>query len=168
MQGTGPLRLGIVGVAAAGTFLLQGCLSAYQGTYEQTTRQLEKQRLVLRSQDGAAHAEATRYAAVLYFANGSSVLGEDAERELGRFVLQVRSHPKAVVLVQGFADTTGSEAANRELSQQRAATVASFLRAHGIDQNRVVMQGFGQQYPDASSASAPGRRDNRRVEVTVR
>jgi outer membrane protein OmpA-like peptidoglycan-associated protein len=105
---------------------------------------------------------------VVYFATGSAVIGADGQQELRWFVRQMQPYPQAVIDVQGFADSTGSESGNVGLSEQRATAVAAYLESQGIAPSRIVARGFGQQYPAASNVSAEGRRNNRRVEVTVR
>jgi outer membrane protein OmpA-like peptidoglycan-associated protein len=42
------------------------------------------------------------------------------------------------------------------------------LSAQGIAASRLTTQGFGSNYAAASNESGQGRRNNRRVEVTVR
>jgi outer membrane protein OmpA-like peptidoglycan-associated protein len=158
--------LAIVGIATA--LLLQGCPSAYQRTYEQETQRLETRQRVINEQEAAAHAEAQKYAAVIYFAVGSDVVDADGQRELRWFVQKMQPFPQAIIQVQGFADSTGSEATNQGLSTQRAVNVTAYLTSQGIAASRIVTQGFGTQYPAASNVSAQGRRNNRRVEVTVR
>jgi outer membrane protein OmpA-like peptidoglycan-associated protein len=148
--------------------LLHGCPSAYQRTYEQQTRRLEAQQQATQAEDEAAHAQAQKYAAVVYFEVGSAVLDADGQRELRWLVKQLQPYPQAMLDVQGFADSTGSEANNAALSQQRAANVAGYLESQGIDPSRLVVKGFGTTSPAASNATTQGRRNNRRVEVTVR
>ena len=148
--------------------LAQGCPSAYQQTYERETQRLEAERRMAEAEDKAAHAQASRYAAVVYFDVGSAVIGEDGQRELRWFVERMQPYPKAVMLVQGFADTTGAEAKNRTLSEDRARAVAGFLGGQGIDPSHIVTQGYGTESPAASNVTPQGRRSNRRVEVTVR
>ena len=150
------------------TVFALGCPSAYQRTYERTTQDLESAQRARDAQEQAAHAEASRYAAVVYFDVGSAVIGEEGARELRWFVKQMQPYPQAVIQVQGFADSTGAEATNRGLSERRAQAVASFLGTQGIEASRLVTQGFGSDSPAASNASTKGRRNNRRVEVTVR
>jgi outer membrane protein OmpA-like peptidoglycan-associated protein len=160
-------RAALAGLAAA-CVVLQGCPSAYQRTYEQQTQRLEMQRQAAQAEAEAAHAQAQKYAAVIYFAVGSSVISDDGQRELRWFVQQMQPFPQAVIQVQGFADSTGAEASNQGLSQARADAVASYLNSQGIAPPRLVVQGFGEQYAAASNETAKGRRNNRRVEVTVR
>ena len=54
------------------------------------------------------------------------------------------------------------------LSQRRAQSVASYLIAQGVDGSRVSTRGMGPDQPVASNATAEGRAQNRRVEVTLR
>jgi outer membrane protein OmpA-like peptidoglycan-associated protein len=159
-------RAAAVGVAAA--LMLQGCPSAYQQTYEQETQRLENRQRIADEQEQAAHAEAQKYAAVIYFTVGSAAIDQDGQRELTWFVQKMQSYPQAIIEVNGFADSTGGAAENQMLSAQRAANVASYLSSQGIDSSRIVAQGFGENYAAASNVTAKGRRNNRRVEVTVR
>jgi len=160
-------RAAVAGLAVV-VLMLEGCPSAYQRTYEQQTQRLEMQQQASDAEAAAAHAQAQKYAAVIYFEVGSAVIGDDGQRELRWFVQQMQPYPQAMIQVQGFADSTGSEATNQGLSAERADAVASYLNSQGIAPPRIVVQGFGTQYAAASNETAKGRRNNRRVEVTVR
>jgi outer membrane protein OmpA-like peptidoglycan-associated protein len=155
-------------VLGAAMLLAVGCPSAYQRTYERETQRLESEQRAADAQAAAAHAQASRYAAVVYFGVGSAVVGADGQRELRWLVDKMQPYPEAVILVQGFADVTGSEAKNQGLSEDRARAVAAFLNAQGMPPARIVAQGYGTGSPAASNVTAKGRRNNRRVEVTVR
>jgi outer membrane protein OmpA-like peptidoglycan-associated protein len=161
-------RMVAVALAAVVLMLLQGCPSAYQRTYNQETQALEAQQRAQQAQAEAAHAQAQKYAAIIYFAVGSATIDADGQQQLNWFVQQMQPYPQAIIQVQGFADSTGAEMANLGLSMERANNVANYLAAQGIASSRMVVQGFGEQYAAASNASAQGRRNNRRVEVTVR
>jgi outer membrane protein OmpA-like peptidoglycan-associated protein len=162
IRGLGWLLAPVAGLA------LVACPSAYQRTYDQDMAQMEAQRQAARSQEAAAHAEAQRYASVVYFATGSAALDDKATAELNWFLQQLQPYPLATFEVNGFADKTGTEAKNQQLSTERAQAVAAYLQAHGIASSRLYLQAFATQFPASSNASAQGRRDNRRVEVTVR
>jgi outer membrane protein OmpA-like peptidoglycan-associated protein len=164
---TAPSTGAAVIVLATGLLALSGCPSAYQRTYERETQRLEAQQQADLAREEAAHKQAQKYAAVVYFSVGSAVIDEDGLRELRWFVQQMQPYPQAVIDVQGFADSTGSEAANQDLSQQRAQAVAAYLDSQGIALSRLVVRGFGTISPADSNATAQGRRNNRRVEVTV-
>jgi outer membrane protein OmpA-like peptidoglycan-associated protein len=157
-----------LGVVLLATLVAVGCSSGYNRAYERETQRLQADAATQDRQEKAAHAEASRFAAVVYFATGSSTLTEDGQRELRWFVEKMQPYPKAEILAQGFADSTGSEAKNNELSTQRAEAVKTYLASQGIAASRIAAQGFGVDSPAATNVTAKGRRDNRRVEVTVR
>ena len=157
-----------VGAALLVALALVACQTAYQNAYDAETRRLEAQRAADEARQQAEHAEAARYAAVVYFQTGSAELGTDAMRQLDWFVEKMAAYPQATFDVQGFADSTGSEATNQRLSDQRAQAVAQYLQSKGIAQARIYGAAFSTGSPAASNATASGRRDNRRVEITVR
>ena len=157
-----------LGAAAVALVLLSGCPSAYQRTYDQEMQQLQNQQQAQNAQETAEHAQAQKYAAVIYFAVGSNVIDADGERELRWFVGQMQPYPQAMIQVQGFADSTGAEATNVGLSTARADAVGAYLETQGIAVSRIVKQAFGSQYAAQSNTTTKGRRNNRRVEVTVR
>jgi outer membrane protein OmpA-like peptidoglycan-associated protein len=152
---------------AAALLLIHGC-SSYQRTYDREVGRLEAEQQAADTRAAGEHAEASRYAAVVYFEVGSAVVGGDGQRELRWFVQRLQPYPQAVVLVQGFADTTGSEASNRELSDRRAESVANYLGSQGVPPDRLKIEGHGTASPAAANATATGRKSNRRLEVTVR
>jgi outer membrane protein OmpA-like peptidoglycan-associated protein len=148
--------------------VLSGCPSAYQRTYDRDLAALQKQGQEENAQQAALHAEASKYAAVIYFPVGSATIDQDGERQLNWFVDKMQPYPQANFLVQGFADSIGSEATNQQLSVARAQAVAAALSQRGIAPARMDVQGFGTASAAATNLTAQGRRDNRRVEVTVR
>ena len=148
--------------------VLSGCPSAYQRTYDRDLAALQKQGQEENARQAALHAEASKYAAVIYFPVGIATIDQDGERQLNWFVDKMQPYPQANFLVQGFADSTGSEATNQQLSVARAQAVAAALSQRGIAPARMDVQGFGTASAAASNTTVQGRRDNRRVEVTVR
>jgi outer membrane protein OmpA-like peptidoglycan-associated protein len=144
-----------------------GC-SAYQSTYDRELGRLEAEEQERQDRERAAHAEAARYAAVVYFAVGSAAVDAEGSRELAWFAERMKPYPEAVIEVRGFADSTGPEASNQTLSQERAASVARALVALGIASERIVAGGYSEAFPARSNQTSEGRRSNRRVEVTVR
>ena len=101
-----------------------GCVSAYDETYAKETEMLEQAEQKRQAEEAAAHAEARKYAAVVYFDVNSAEIND--VRELDWFVKQMQPYPQAIIQVQGFADSTGTETLNQELSEQRAASVERY------------------------------------------
>ena len=79
----------------------------------------------------------------------------------------INEYDKTMVEIIGYTDSTGSAATNNALSLRRANAVSNYLRLQGVDGNRIVTDGLGSQKPIASNATAMGREQNRRVEITL-
>lgn len=73
------------------------------------------------------------------------------------------------VRIFGHTDAQGSAGYNKELAEQRAAAVQSWLVQNGnIPQDQVTLHAVGESQPVASNATAEGRQQNRRVEIVAR
>ena len=144
------------------------CQTAYNNAYNKQYGELEQQQAEQRAMEESAHAEAQRYAAIVYFATGSAALDAAAQQQLRWFADKMGPYPQATFDVQGFADSTGSEVKNQVLSGERAQACATYLTSLGIAPARMQVNAFSTASPAASNASAAGRKDNRRVEITVR
>ena len=81
--------------------------------------------------------------------------------------LVLRKFDKTLVDVYGYTDSTGSDAYNQTLSQQRAVSVATVLAGQGVVQGRFYITGRGEEDPIASNANEAGRAQNRRVEIML-
>ena len=150
--------------------LASGCasLSTYDATYERETDRLGAEQAERDAGERDAHQEARKFAAVVYFEVGSAVVKQEGLSELGWLVGQLRSYPKAILEVRGFADATGGDAVNQRLSDDRAENVARQLVSLGFERGRVVTSGYASEVPAAGNETPAGRKSNRRVEVTVR
>jgi outer membrane protein OmpA-like peptidoglycan-associated protein len=84
------------------------------------------------------------------------------------------NYPPGRVEVRGHTDSTGSAATNQTLSEQRAATVKTYLESHGLKQTGITSVGLSSTLPLAEernpdgSANTEGQKFNRRVEIVVR
>jgi len=74
---------------------------------------------------------------------------------------------KSAILVTGYTDSTGNDSINIPLSQARAQAVANYLAGQGVPRTRINAQGLGASNPIASNATAEGREQNRRVEISI-
>src|SRR6185503_5855788 len=101
------------------------------------------------------------------FETGRYVLKPPAREKLARFAGIVLAHVGLDVQVEGFTDSTGTDAINERLSEQRAGAVAHFLVAQGLSRDRVTTRGYGAAHPIASNDMTEGRQKNRRVELVV-
>jgi len=76
----------------------------------------------------------------------------------------LREYEQTTIDVYGFADCTGAESYNQDLSERRANNVAYVFASNGVIRQRMITQGFGETRPVAQPCSAAA---NRRVEVTI-
>ena len=70
------------------------------------------------------------------------------------------------VVIEGHADSTGTDEYNQSLSWRRATAVKTFLMEQaGIVPRRIIVRAFGEEVPVASNDTEEGRAANRRVEI---
>ncbi|MEY3010157.1 MAG: hypothetical protein RLZZ314_799, partial [Bacteroidota bacterium] len=79
----------------------------------------------------------------------------------------LEQNPSIQILLVGHTDNVGSQAANLQLSRDRASEVRRFLSERGIDASRIDVHGKGAGDPIADNATEEGRAINRRVQVVV-
>ena len=72
------------------------------------------------------------------------------------------------VNVVGHTDSVGTDAYNQGLSERRAEAVKTYLVDRGVDANLISVSGMGESQPVADNATADGREQNRRVEITFK
>ena len=101
------------------------------------------------------------------FATGSAHLNPRMYAILESLATGLNQNPAETVQVFGFTDSTGTDAINYPLSENRAVTVKNFLVSRGVAAQRIATQGLGPQNPVASNATVAGRAANRRVEIFV-
>lgn len=101
------------------------------------------------------------------FDSSSSTLKPAGANTLTGVAMVLKEYPKTAVNVVGYTDSTGSQALNMRLSQQRADGVGSALITQGVDGSRVRTTGAGPANPIASNSTEEGKAQNRRVEITL-
>ncbi len=101
------------------------------------------------------------------FETGSATLTANSKYELDNLVTGLNAYPQVRIEIGGHTDSTGDPAANRELSQQRAAAVAKYLTDRGIDPGRLRAVGYGDSKPLGPNDTEENRAKNRRTEFTI-
>lgn len=101
----------------------------------------------------------------IHFDTDSPKLRPDSTPALEAVLGLINNHPGSRWTIAGHTDNQGNSAHNQVLSQNRAASVIAWLKAHGVDSSRLAPQGFGATQPVADNATANGRALNRRVEI---
>lgn len=73
--------------------------------------------------------------------------------------------PDAAFVIEGHADSDGTDEYNMELSLRRAQAVKTFLSSlFQIEESRLNVKAYGESRPIASNENEEGRALNRRVE----
>lgn len=103
------------------------------------------------------------------FKVNSAVLSPEARQQLDALAEKASTAKGFMIEVAGHTDSTGSDAKNFRLSQQRAESVVQYLAVnHKIPLRRFVTpMGYGKTESVADNTSAAGRAQNRRVEVKI-
>ncbi len=69
--------------------------------------------------------------------------------------------------VQGHTDSDGTNDHNLDLSQRRANSVRAYLARRGVDMDRLMAVGYGEEQPLVDNATDNSKAVNRRVEFHI-
>jgi outer membrane protein OmpA-like peptidoglycan-associated protein/tetratricopeptide (TPR) repeat protein len=108
----------------------------------------------------------------VYFDRNKSTLREDAIEDLDTFYDLLRQYPGMRGELMAHTDSRASAGYNLELSQKRAEAVRDYLIERGIDADRLVARGYGEQQlinhcADGVECTEEQHQRNRRVEFRV-
>lgn len=111
-------------------------------------------------------ANAPKSNALVHFDLNSATIRSDAYQLLNEYAKALKSDSlgDAVVIVAGHTDDLGSGDYNLRLSIARAEAVKSYLVSRGVDAKRLVVKGYGENYPIAPNNTSANRALNRRSE----
>ncbi|GAM01100.1 MULTISPECIES: OmpA family protein [Sphingomonas] len=101
------------------------------------------------------------------FAYNSSQVQPQFRQTLDQVADILSQYKQTYIDVYGHTDSTGSDAYNQRLSEQRAVSVADYLASRGVQPARIGTRGFGKSQPIASNDTEEGRAANRRVEIKI-
>jgi len=102
------------------------------------------------------------------FSSGSSSVASDFYPVLDSVVIVLDEFNQTYVDVIGHTDSKGSKEYNQRLSEQRAQSVARYLKSRAVISQRVIADGMGENDPIASNDTREGRAMNRRVEIKLK
>jgi outer membrane protein OmpA-like peptidoglycan-associated protein len=107
------------------------------------------------------------FASEALFNENSAVLSEQARSNLTSLAQSLQKYPNTNVLIVGHTDSTGTNAENMALSEQRAAAAKNYLASQGVAPARMRAVGRGAAEPVAPNDNDADRQRNRRVEVAI-
>jgi len=79
----------------------------------------------------------------------------------------LKKYPENIVVVEGYTDSTGSDAINLPLSKNRAKAVYDYLLGQNLKTYQISYVGYGSANPVADNSLEEGRAKNRRVNLNI-
>ena len=101
------------------------------------------------------------------FASGKAKLPPNSARAINDLATTLRDYPDSKVVIEGHTDNVGSPTYNQTLAMKRAEAVRAALLRYTVDPSRILVGAHGETNPVASNDTSAGRRENRRVDVTI-
>ena len=101
----------------------------------------------------------------IFFDLNKYTLRDESQSELDRLIKLLNENPKLRIEISGHTDTRGSATYNKDLSQNRAQAVVTYLVQKGIDQKRLVSKGYGQEQTIVSDEEIKKMRSKREIEA---
>lgn len=80
----------------------------------------------------------------------------------------LKAHPEITVSIEGHCDERGTREYNLALGERRANAIKEYLRALGIDPNRVSTISYGKELPASPGSNKASWAQNRRGVMTVK
>lgn len=103
----------------------------------------------------------------IMFETGKATILPASETILQQAYAALAANPTVKIIIIGHTDNVGSAASNLTLSQNRAASVKTWLVNKGIAADRIKTEGKGLTEPRATNSTPQGRQLNRRIEFKV-
>ncbi len=103
----------------------------------------------------------------VYFGFNKAKTSTEELSELVQLQKLLKENPTAQIEVTGHTDNIGSSNYNNQLAHKRAANIAEFLAANGIEKERIIIKNMADKSPIANNQTKEGRSLNRRVDFKI-
>jgi outer membrane protein OmpA-like peptidoglycan-associated protein len=103
----------------------------------------------------------------LHFDTATATLRPESQEQLNSIAAILSAFPNVRIKVGGYTDNIGDANQNLRLSQDRANMVVAELVRRNVSPDRLIAQGYGEQYAIADNSTEEGRAQNRRVSMCV-
>ncbi len=96
-------------------------------------------------------------------------ISDEAKAIIDEAVTPLKNENRGVYFeIQGYTDSTGEEAYNFKLGEDRAMAVRDYIAmTHGIALSRLSVISYGESNPVADNKTKEGRAQNRRVVIRI-
>jgi OOP family OmpA-OmpF porin len=115
-------------------------------------------------------AKTQQYCSILdiQFEINQKTVQREAEEKIDKVGLFMKKYPNTTAVIEGHSDEVGSATDNMKLSEQRAASVVTYLvDRSGINRSRLKSVGYGETRPIADNKTDAGKRLNRRINAII-
>jgi peptidoglycan-associated lipoprotein len=102
------------------------------------------------------------------FRSGQVGLVKADHKVLDSLLRWLKEHPNAVVMIEGHTDDLGTRESNMVVGEKRAASVARYLVARGLEASRVSTASVGSDRPVCTEKTDSCRARNRRARFLVK
>jgi len=99
----------------------------------------------------------------IHFPENSSSLAEDDRRDLQVVAKHMLAHPEIGIVIIGHTDDIGDRNVNKKVALKRAKIVRDYLIEKGVEKNRIIYGGQGEDFPVFRDTTDYARYMNRRV-----
>lgn len=103
----------------------------------------------------------------VFFTLGSAALSHNGRQKLEIIAERLIADRALHVSLVGYANDNGSSSFNLAVSDNRLATVAAFLRKHGVHSEQIRTQALGSEKTPLNCRSSKCRQQFRRVDLMV-
>ena len=103
----------------------------------------------------------------ILFGTDSARINKASAAKLDKVYGLISSVDNVIFVVEGYADSRGSDSYNLYLSERRAESAKTYLVGKGFDANRLETIGQGEKNPIANNNTNLGRSKNRRVVIQL-
>ena len=103
----------------------------------------------------------------VFFATDLAELNNEGTSTIQSVAAYMNQNPQTEVLITGHADFRGESPYNQSLSERRAEAVSQQLLNNGIDKDRFIVHGYGENRPKLEGSHQTALQRNRRVEINI-
>ena len=103
----------------------------------------------------------------ILFAPGKAELKPEAVEQINKVGDILAKYPNEKIEIIGYADSKGTDAVNKTVSEKRANAVKDALLARKVPAGSLTAVGKGSADPIGDNKTAEGRAKNRRVELKI-
>ncbi|KJY83179.1 lipoprotein [Vibrio galatheae] len=107
--------------------------------------------------------QALRESQTIYFAFDNATIAGDYEEMLAAHAAYLSKNPALDVTIEGHADERGTPEYNIALGERRAAAVAKYLQALGVQADQISIVSYGEEKPLLLGQSEDVYAKNRRA-----